>query len=92
MATFSKKMGGKEVGSASVYAKPHDMSGKATGADIGYQTDPNSMSAIESTPGGMPARRVSGGNPANTNVKTDGIKMRGTGAATKGLMCRGPMA
>jgi hypothetical protein len=25
-------------------------------------------------------------------TKTTGIKMRGTGAATKGLMCRGPMA
>ena len=25
-------------------------------------------------------------------VKTSGIKMRGTGAATKGLMSRGPMA
>ena len=25
-------------------------------------------------------------------VKTDGIKVRGTGAATKGLMARGPMA
>lgn len=25
-------------------------------------------------------------------VKTDGIKTRGTGAATKGLMARGPMA
>jgi hypothetical protein len=25
-------------------------------------------------------------------VKTTGIKMRGTGAATKGLMSRGPMA
>jgi hypothetical protein len=24
--------------------------------------------------------------------KTSGIKMRGTGAATKGTMCRGPMA
>ena len=92
MATFSMKQGGKEVGPASVYAQPHDMSGKATGSDIGYKTDPNQMSAIESTPGGMPARRVSGGNPANTNVKTTGIKMRGTGAATKGTMCRGPMA
>ena len=92
MATFSKKMMGKEVGPASTYAKPHDMSGKATGANIGYQTDPNQMSAIESTPGGMPARRVSGGNPANTNVKTTGIKIRGTGAATKGVMARGPMA
>jgi len=91
MAKFSKKMMGKEVGDASVYAQPHDMNGKATGSDIGYQTDPNSMSAIESTPGGMPARRVSGGNPANKNVKTDGIKIRGTGAATKGVMARGPM-
>lgn len=25
-------------------------------------------------------------------VKTSGIKMRGAGAATKGTMCRGPMA
>jgi hypothetical protein len=25
-------------------------------------------------------------------IKTDGIKIRGTGAATKGLMARGPMA
>ena len=25
-------------------------------------------------------------------TKTDGIKIRGTGAATKGLMARGPMA
>jgi hypothetical protein len=91
MAKFSMKQGGKEVGPASTYAQPHDMSGKATGSDIGYKTDPNSMSAAESTPGGMPARRVSGGNPANTNVKTTGIKIRGTGAATKGVMARGPM-
>jgi hypothetical protein len=28
----------------------------------------------------------------NIGVKTSGIKMRGTGAATKGLMSRGPMA
>ena len=28
----------------------------------------------------------------NEDVKTSGIKMRGTGAATKGLMSRGPMA
>ena len=26
------------------------------------------------------------------DVKTDGIKIRGTGAATKGTMARGPMA
>jgi hypothetical protein len=28
----------------------------------------------------------------NETVKTTGIKMRGTGAATKGVMSRGPMA
>ena len=94
MATFSKKMMGKEVGNASVYAAPHTMDGKATSINSAgkYQTDPNSMSAIESTPGGMPARRVSMGDPAADNVKTSGIKIRGTGAATKGLMARGPMA
>jgi hypothetical protein len=27
----------------------------------------------------------------NDEVKTSGIKMRGTGAATKGVMSRGPM-
>jgi hypothetical protein len=56
-----------------------------------YETDPNSMNAQESTPGGMPARRVSIGN--NTRApKTDGITMRGYGAATKGIKSRGPMA
>lgn len=34
--------------------------------------------------------RISKGN--NTQTKTDGIKIRGTGAATKGTMSRGPMA
>ena len=50
------------------------------------------MSANESTPGGMPAKRVSAGNPANNNVKTTGVKQRGSGAATKGFTSRGPMA
>jgi hypothetical protein len=27
-----------------------------------------------------------------TDIKTDGIMMRGYGAATKGIKCRGPMA
>jgi hypothetical protein len=33
---------------------------------------------------------ISKGNTAKT--KTDGVKIRGTGAATKGVMSRGPMA
>jgi hypothetical protein len=94
MAKFSMKKGGKEVGDAKVYAAPHTMNGKAMKAgDIGYKTDPNSISAIESTPGGMPARRVSTGNPASTQMNKNGeVKIRGTGAATKGIMSRGPMA
>jgi hypothetical protein len=94
MAKFSKKVMGKEVGDAQVYAKPHTMDGKAMKtSDIEYKTDPNSMSAVESTPGGMPARRVSTGNPASTQIDKNGkVKIRGTGAATKGVFARGPMA
>lgn len=82
---------------AEAYATPHAMNGKkfgveSTAATKGYKTDPNTMNAMESTPGGMPARRVSMGNPARDDVKTSGIKIRGTGAATKGTMARGPMA
>jgi len=93
MAKFSKKVGGKEVGSASVYAEPHTMTGKPTSGQeaVHYATDPNTMKANESTPGGMPARRVSLGN-ITAGPKTSGIKIRGTGAATKGVMARGPMA
>jgi hypothetical protein len=93
MAKFSQKVKGKEVGQAAVYAAPHNMKGKPVGMDIGYKTDPNTMNAKESTPGGMPARRVSMGDPASTQINKNGeIKIRGTGAATKGLMARGPMA
>lgn len=97
MAKFSQKMMGKEVGPAAKYATPHSMDGKKFGVETaastkGYKTDPNTMNAMESTPGGMPARRVSMGNPARDNVKSDGIKIRGTGAATKGVTARGPLA
>ena len=88
MAKFSDKRMGKEVGNAAVYAAPHTMTGKAVG--------------IEPNPGKMPNRSkldtldVSIGaiskSAGDEKVKTDGIKMRGTGAATKGLMSRGPMA
>lgn len=66
---------------------------KTTKSATAYATDPNSMSAVESTPGGMPARRVSAGNPASTQMNKHGeTKIRGTGAATKGTKARGPMA
>ena len=88
MATFSKKMMGKEVGDAKVYAKPHTMSGKAVGIEANPGKAPNrskldtydvSVGAISKSAGDEPA-------------KTSGIKIRGTGAATKGVMARGPMA
>jgi hypothetical protein len=76
-------------------AEAYDKNGTsvADGMDgVLYKTDPNSMSAVESTPGGMPARRVSAGNPNRDALKTSGIETRGNGAATKGRMARGPMA
>ena len=41
MATFSKKMMGKEVGDAKVYAKPHTMSGKEVKASTNPGKEPN---------------------------------------------------
>jgi len=86
MAKFSKKVMGKEVGSASTYAAPHNMSGKA----VKMSTNPGKPSDISSTT----TMKMSVGNYNNgqNETKTSGIKMRGTGAATKGLMSRGPMA
>ena len=92
MAKFSQKVKGKEVGQAAVYAEPHNMNGKKVAMNAGYRADPNTMNARESTPGGLPARRVSMGDPASTQINKNGeITMRGAGAATKGIKCRGPM-
>ena len=92
MAKFSQKVKGKEVGQAAVYAEPHNMNGKKVAMNVGYRADPNTMNARESTPGGMPARRVSMGDPASTQINKNGeITMRGAGAATKGIKCRGTM-
>jgi hypothetical protein len=88
MATYSKKMMGKEVGDAKVYAKPHTMSGKEVKASTNPGSGPNRSN--------LDALDVSIGNESksagNKPTKTTGIKVRGTGAATKGLMARGPMA
>jgi hypothetical protein len=93
MATFSKKVMGKEVGEAKVYAKPHNMKGKVVDHKEPSTTkrDPNTLCADQVTPK-TGAMRVSAGNPNRDDVKTTGIKIRGTGAATKGVMARGPMA
>ena len=86
MAKYSMKVKGKEIGPASTYAEPHTMSGKkAPIKEAGvadnkkYLKDAN-VSVVNSRSNDYPP------------TKTDGIKIRGTGAATKGLMARGPMA
>ena len=93
MAKFSKKIMGKEVGDAALYAQPHDMKGKVVDykEPSTIKRDPNTLSAREVTPK-TGAMRVSAGDPDREDVKTTGIKIRGTGAATKGVMARGPMA
>ena len=71
---------------ASDYAVPHEMGGKELEMeDIGFSVE-------------MPTRKnwtpmngqVSIGN--NDKVRTEGITMRGHGAAIKGIKSRGPMA
>jgi hypothetical protein len=89
MATFSAKKGGKEVGSADVYAPPHDMTGKA-GVDLsnnGYGPSPKRVELSDMALSVGAARSKS-----YPDAKTTGIKVRGTGCATKGTMARGPMA
>ena len=60
-------------------------------ADIYYSEDPNSITMKDTTPK-MGGRRVSVSNPGREDVKTEGITIRGCGAATKGTKARGPMA
>ena len=93
MAKYSMKQGGKEVGPASVYAEPHDMSGKKmTKAPSEFGTNPGyppNRSKLDTADVSVGQYSISAGNEPD---KTDGIKIRGTGAATKGVMARGPMA
>jgi hypothetical protein len=53
-------------------------------------TDPNLLKANQLTKK-TATPRVSAGDPGANDVKTTGIKIRGTGCATKGTMARGPM-
>ncbi len=86
------KRDGKEVGPASVYAEPHTMDGKKmSNKETKVAKDPNTLSADQVSPRTV-SMRVSAGDPGADDVKTSGIKIRGTGAATKGVMARGPMA
>ena len=73
---------------ASSYAKPHTMSGKSVTVSSNPGKDPN-RSKLDTSDISVGQYSKSAGDET---VKTDGIKIRGTGAATKGVMARGPMA
>lgn len=75
----------KENKPAQVYAKPHTMTGKGVNAVLKEQTGKEYMNTMNPSVG-----NISDGK--EKTVKTTGIKIRGTGAATKGVMARGPMA
>jgi hypothetical protein len=77
--------GGNDIG---VYKQPMT---NPKSADIGYKTNPNTMSAVE-TRVNQPARTVSVGDRANNDINPYGVgKMRGYGAATKGRKISGKM-
>lgn len=88
MAKFSMKSGGKEVGHASVYAEPHTMKGAKVRAQENPGKGPNksALDTVDASVGNISKSK------GDTPTKTSGIKIRGTGAATKGTMARGPMA
>lgn len=81
-------MMGKEVGSASLYAKPHTMSGGSVTVETNPGKEPN-RSKLDTMDVSLGQFSKSAGDEP---TKTSGIKMRGTGCATKGTMSRGPMA
>ncbi|NBS70598.1 hypothetical protein EBT31_17035 [bacterium] len=76
----SMKMKGKEVGPADVYAGRY----KEAKAELNARPDMGKVENVNIGVGNLVKREP--------GVKTDGIKIRGTGCATKGVMARGPMA
>lgn len=71
---------------ASAYAEPHTMSGKKVAIQEAGTCD--NAQYLKDTAVNVANSRSQG----YKGTKTDGIKIRGTGAATKGVMARGPMA
>jgi hypothetical protein len=72
-------------GPADEYAKPHDMKGRKVGPEAAF-TEPE----FQKKKNWVPLMGVS--ITMDDRVETEGIKIRGTGAATKGLYARGPLA
>ena len=83
MPKFSKKVMGKEVGDASVYAPPRTMDGKPL--KIKETTGAQEMANMNISVDGI---SKGNGRPVNQYGK---IEMRGAGAATKGRMSSGKM-
>lgn len=83
MSKYSQKLMGKEVGQASTYAEPHTMQGKKVEVQQAGRRIPFSQK--------KDWQPLDGVSMTLNEEKTDGIKIRGTGAATKGVMARGPM-
>lgn len=73
---------------AEKYAMPHDMSGNSVKGGLPPISDQDGTSWSNEM-------KISVGNVTkgpDPKTKTDGITMRGYGAATKGIKSRGPMA
>ena len=83
MPKFSKKVMGKEVGDAKVYAQPHTMAGKPL--KIKDTTGAQEMAKMNISVDGI-SKGV--GQGVDQYGK---IEMRGAGAATKGRMSSGKM-
>jgi len=65
---------------------------KVANADIHFSQDPNKLKSQELN-AGTGRQRVSAGDPGSKAMNRHGeMKIRGTGAATKGTKARGPMA
>jgi hypothetical protein len=87
MAKYSMKVKGKEIGPAEIYAEPHTMDGKKITTAKNAVTKPgNGIDKVNMSVGGYTKK-------INDVVNKHGeMKIRGTGAATKGTKARGPMA
>jgi hypothetical protein len=87
MAKYSMKVKGKEIGPAKIYAEPHTMDGKKITTAKDAVTKPgNGMDKVNMSVGGYTKGCF---DPINKHGE---MKIRGTGAATKGTKARGPMA
>ena len=87
MGKYSMKKGGKEVGPAEVYAKPHTMKGETTRIEDYQKSTPGAkvMDQMNISVGGISKGNYKGVNPYGTGT------MRGYGAATKGRKISGKM-